>query len=72
MKSDGGFVVGDVLRHPAYGGGFRVYKVVGVHLGAVRQESTYRLRVLDVSAPDDGPIVVPCVILEQSPHIERV
>ena len=41
------YTVGDTLRMKHYptAGGFRVWKVVGVHLGATNQEGTYALNL---------------------------
>lgn len=67
-----GFNCGDTIRMPHYptAGGFRVWKITGVHLGATRQESTYELIPLDAS--ENKPINVPCIILETHPGIERM
>lgn len=64
--------VGDTLRMKHYptAGGYRVWKVYGVHLGATRQEGTYHLIPVDVS--DNEAIHVPCLMLETHPGIERV
>lgn len=66
------FGVDDTIRIPHYKttGGFRVWKVHGVHLGGTYQEGTYRLVPLDVK--DNETIHVPCIILETHPGIERV
>jgi hypothetical protein len=67
------FNVGDTVRIPHYEtvkGSFRVWKIVGCHLGATHQEGTYAMLPLDIS--DNEPIHVPCIILETHPSIERV
>lgn len=66
------FKPGDVLRMPHYAtvGGFRVWVVQGVHLGAEKQESTYQLKAIDMK--DNAEIHIPCIILETHPEIERV
>lgn len=66
------YSVGDTLRikHYPTAGGFRVWKVYSVNLGATRQEGTYELRPLDVS--DNKPIQVPCLLLETHSGVERV
>lgn len=61
--------VGDVLRLPGYGGGFRVWRVVGVHLGGKCQEGTYALEPLDWYANET--IHVPCIILETHRELAR-
>ena len=64
--------VGDTFRCLAYDHGYRVWKVNGVHLGAVAQESVVELIPLDYSAPlPDGKIYVPVRILEAA-NLERV
>lgn len=66
------YSVGETLRMPHYetAGGFRVWKVVGVHLGGEKQEGTYHLRPLDIK--DNAEIHVPCIVLETHPEIELV
>jgi len=66
------YSVGETLRMPHYetAGGFRVWKVVGVHLGGEKQEGTYHLRPLDLK--DNAEIHVPCIVLETHPEIESV
>lgn len=66
------YTVGDVIRMKHYptSGGYRVWKVFGVHLGATYQEGTYRLMPLDLS--DNQPIHVPCIMLETHAGIERL
>lgn len=68
------FSVGDIIRMPHYPtvgrGVYRVWQVVGVHLGGENQEGTYELRPLDILA--NGTIQVPCIMLEYHPLIEKV
>ena len=66
------FKAGDVIRMPHYPtcGGFRCWKVTGVYLGGVKEESTYGLLPLDVSGTD--PLHVPCLMLESHHDIVRV
>lgn len=72
MKTKIQLNVGDTIRLEHYRGhgGFRVWKVVGVHLGAVGQEGTYALKPLDVS--ENETIHVPCLMLETHGAVERV
>jgi len=71
-RPDRSFSVGDVLRMPHYAtaGGFRVWAVEGVHLGAEKQEDTYHLKAVDIK--DNAKIHVPCIILETHLEIEVV
>ena len=71
-RPDRSFKPGDVLRMPHYAtaGGFRVWAVEGVHLGAEKQEDTYHLKSVDIN--DNAEIHVPCIILETHPEIELV
>jgi hypothetical protein len=66
------FTVGDVIRMPHYPtcGGFRCWKVIGEHLGGVKQEGTYELLPLDVVGNE--AVHVPCLMLETHPEIVRV
>ena len=66
------YQVGDTIRMKDYptAGGWRAWKVVGHHLGALYQEGTYALKPIDVSANES--IQVPCIMLETHPEIERV
>lgn len=66
------FNVGDVIRLPNYTtcGGYRCWKIVGIHLGAVKQESTYELIPIDVDANQE--IQVPCIILDMNLKISKV
>jgi len=63
--------VGDVYRLPAYNGGYRAWKVDGVFLGGVGQESGVGLRPLDRAEPGDtGRLLVPLEILDAA-RVER-
>ena len=64
------FDVGDTLRMPHITGGYRVWNVSGVHLGAENQEGTYHLTPVDWSSNET--IHVPCEILETHPRIEKI
>lgn len=66
------FDVGDTIRMPHYetAGGFRVWKVEGVHLGGEKQEGTYHLKPVDMK--ENSEIHIPCIILETHPEIELV
>ena len=67
-----GLKTGDTIRMPHYetAGGFRVWKIVGTHLGGLDQESTFELVVLDDD--ENEKIQVPCIMLELHPLIQRV
>lgn len=56
--------VGDIIRAPAYSGGFRVWRVVGVFLGGAAQESVIEIETLDRIETDQGRMCVPCELLE--------
>ena len=64
--------VGDVLRMKHYptSGGWRCWKVVGVHLGHTFQEGTYELFPLDVW--ENMTVHVPCIMLETHSQIFKV
>lgn len=71
--NDKRYTVGDTIRmkhYPTLEGAYRVWKVVGVHLGATHQEGTYALKPLDVG--ENEPIHVPCLMLETHGGVERV
>ena len=57
---------GDVIRVPAFSGGFRVWQVESVELGGENQESVVGIRTLDRHPADfDVPrMYVPVEILE--------
>lgn len=66
------YTVGDTIRikHYPTAIGYRVWKVVGVHLGAADQEGTYALTPLDIG--ENEQIHVPCLMMESHDGIERV
>jgi len=66
------FNCGDVIRmkRNPHTGGFRCWKVIGCHLGAGNQESTYALKPIDVI--ENHEIHVPCIMLENHSAIERI
>lgn len=55
--------VDDVVRLPAVSGGYRVWIVVGVHLGGENQESVIELKTLDRLANTQGRLLVPEAVL---------
>lgn len=55
---------GDLIRVPAYSGGFRVWRVVGVFLGATNQEGVVEIETLDRSRCSQGRMCVPCELLD--------
>lgn len=56
--------VDDIIRAPAYSGGFRVWRVVGVFLGGTAQESVIEIETLDRIENTQGRMCVPCELLE--------
>lgn len=48
------FSVGEIIRCFGFGGGFRVWQVTAVILGALNQENVVCLRTLDKSDPIGG------------------
>lgn len=76
MTSGPKYTVGDTIRMPHYEtvpkGTFRVWKIIGIFLGAVAQESVCRLRPLDIRDSTEGDCIVPVIMLETHPQIERV
>lgn len=69
------FDVGDCFRLPnqypaGCGGRYRIWKVTGVHLGALNQESSYALKPLD--RHEGERLQIPCRLLESHPGIERL
>jgi len=66
------FSTGDTIRmhHYPICDGFRCWKIIGVHLGKVKQESTYELLPLDVF--ENKTIQVPYLILETHPGIVKI
>ncbi len=71
MSESPSFTVGDIIRIPNYDTckGYRVWKVIGVYLGGLKQEGTYELFPLDVS--ENKTIQVPCIMLETHPLVKR-
>lgn len=66
-----GLSPGEVVRLPHYDtcpNQWRVYLVVGVHLGGLNQEGTYSLRCCEIL--ENETIHVPCVMLETHPAIQ--
>ena len=66
----------DVIRLPGFGGGFRVWRVIGVHLGGEYQESVLEIIPLDFSLPSANgrtmdSMFVPVQIIEKA-NPERV
>jgi len=55
---------GDIVRTPAYRGGFRVWRIAAVLLGGVNQEGLIELEPLDLIANDEGRVLVPAEILD--------
>ena len=51
---------------------FRVWRVVGVYIGALGQESAYELKTMDIDENDNAPLIVPVAILETHNLIERI
>jgi hypothetical protein len=60
---------GDIIRVPAYGGGYRVWRVSAVLLGGTSQESVIELETLDRIASEEGRLLVPIEILESTEFI---
>lgn len=58
--------VGDIARVRSRRGGFRIWRVAGVMLGATDQESVVELETLDLETAMDPPLVVPIELLEQA------
>lgn len=58
------FTVGDIIRMPAHGGGFRVWRVTGVFLGATHQEGVVEIETLDRLKNTEGRMCVPYQIME--------
>lgn len=66
------FNVGDIIRikHYPTASGFRVWQIIAFHLGGLGQESTYELKVLDMS--ENKTINIPCVLLESNIFVEKI
>lgn len=60
------WTVGDVIRAPADGGGFRVWRVIGNFPGATHQEDVIELETLDRSKNTEGRMCVPRELLNAS------
>lgn len=58
------FTPGDVIRVTAHGGGYRVWRVLGVFLGATHQEGVIELETLDRIENTQGRMCVPHELLE--------
>jgi hypothetical protein len=63
MSPKDDYDAGDILRVPAYSGGYRVYEVTAVLLGGDNQESVVELVTLDRESTDEGRLLVPIEIL---------
>jgi len=50
---------GEIIRTCAHSGGFRVWRVVGVHLGGMNQESVIEVETLDRHKNTQGRMFVP-------------
>jgi hypothetical protein len=59
-----GFTPGRIIRCRAHSGGFRVWRVAGVYLGATQQESVIELETLDQERNTEGKMLVPVELLE--------
>lgn len=64
MRRAMNFSVGDIIRMPATGGGIRVWRVIGVFLGATHQEGVVEIETLDRDKNTEGRMCVPYQILE--------
>lgn len=72
-QEDARYSVGDIIRVKNYKTGnasYRLWKVVGVHLGAFNQEGTYELKPLDIK--ENKNIQVPCILLETHGGVEKI
>lgn len=58
--------VDDIIRVPAYSGGFRVWRVIGIFLGGEEQESVIELETLDRLKNTEGRMCVPEELLNAS------
>lgn len=54
----------DIIRTRAYSGGFRVWRVIAVCLGATNQESVIELETLDRERSTEGRMCVPVELLD--------
>mgnify|MGYP006898284215 CR=1 FL=1 len=70
------YQVGDTIRMPHYPtmpqGSFRVWKIMGMFHGSMEQESVCCLRPIDILNSTEGECIVPIIMLETHPLIERV
>lgn len=58
--------VDDIIRAPAYSGGFRVWRVIAVCLGGTDQESVIELETLDRKKNTEGRMCIPMELLDAS------
>ena len=58
--------VGDVIRVPADGGGFRVWRVIGNFLGGEHQEDVIEVETLDRKRNTEGRMCIPRELLNAS------
>lgn len=58
--------VGDIIRAQAHSGGYRVWRVIGVFLGATHQESVVELETLDRTKNTEGRIIVPVEMMDNA------
>lgn len=56
--------VGDIVRLPSHSGCHRVWRVIGIFLGGLNQESVIELETLDRMTNTEGRMCVPVEILE--------
>lgn len=62
----------DLIRVPAYSGGFRVWRVTGVFLGGESQEDVIELETLDRTRNTQGRLLVPVELLNASMGAEKL
>lgn len=55
--------VGDIVRVPAGVGGFRVWRIAGIYLGALYQEGVVELETLDYMPNTQGLMFVPVALV---------
>lgn len=60
------WTVDEVIRVRADGGGWRVWRVIGVFLGATHQEDVIELETLDRDRNTQGRMLVPRELLNAS------
>lgn len=58
--------VDDIIRAPAFNGGFRVWRVIAICLGGDNQESVIELETLDRTKNTEGRMCVPVELLNAS------